>query len=308
MSDQPTVSVIMNCLNGERFVRTAIESVYAQTYPHWEIIFLDNASIDSTSAIVHNFDARIRYFRNQKTVLLGEARNQALQEARGELIAFLDVDDYWYPAKLAMQVPLFEGRPDVGLVFSDCDLFADGSSHHRGYFKTHRYKPPRGNLYPALLSHYAIPMLTTVIRRSQLVKMKEWFDNRFQVCDDYDFFMRYAYICDADYIDLPLAAYRLHSEAATAKLYRLGPMERAQTLKKLRDNDLEFGSKYGRAAATLEKDICFQQGKVLWREGNSSGARQYFLKHVLDPKFALAFGLSWISLHFLERLRWRVGC
>src|SRR4051812_14335850 len=95
-----TVSIIMNCLNGERFVSKAIESVISQEYPDWEIIFLDNASTDLSGEIAQSYGERIRYFRNEVCVPLGAARNQALSLARGEFIAFLDVDDCWLPSKL----------------------------------------------------------------------------------------------------------------------------------------------------------------------------------------------------------------
>jgi len=70
MTTHPKVSVIMNCFNGEKYVKAAIESVYAQTYPNWEIIFLDNASSDCTPAIAKCFDQRLHYFRIIRQYLL----------------------------------------------------------------------------------------------------------------------------------------------------------------------------------------------------------------------------------------------
>ena len=56
MNAQPLVSVVMNCYNGQRYLRDAIDSVYAQTYRNWEIIFWDNASTDRTAEIAHSYD------------------------------------------------------------------------------------------------------------------------------------------------------------------------------------------------------------------------------------------------------------
>ncbi|MEB3828453.1 glycosyltransferase family 2 protein, partial [Phormidium sp. CCY1219] len=105
--DYPLVSVIMNCYNGEKYLKEAIDSVYAQTYPNWEIIFVDNASVDQTAAIANSYDNRLKYFRNPLTVKLGESRNIACEHAKGEFLAFLDCDDIWMPDKLELQIPLF---------------------------------------------------------------------------------------------------------------------------------------------------------------------------------------------------------
>src|SRR5579872_5126942 len=101
----PKVTVIMNCLNGENFVRQAIQSVYDQTYKDWEIVFWDNASTDATAAIAKSFsDGRLRYFRSEKTVPLGQARQWALTEARGDWVAILDHDDALLPHRLERQI------------------------------------------------------------------------------------------------------------------------------------------------------------------------------------------------------------
>ena len=101
---QPLVSVIMNCYNGEKYLREAIDSVYAQTYKNWEIIFWDNASTDTSAEITNTYDSKLRYFKGEKTIALGAARNKALEKCSGEYISFLDVDDMWIEEKLELQV------------------------------------------------------------------------------------------------------------------------------------------------------------------------------------------------------------
>src|SRR3989304_6187690 len=102
------VSIIMNCLNCAKYLREAIDSIYAQTYKDWEIIFWDNASTDDSAVIAGNYDGRLRYFRDEEVVPLGKSRNLAMEKAGGEYIAFLDCDDKWMPEKLERQIPLFE--------------------------------------------------------------------------------------------------------------------------------------------------------------------------------------------------------
>ena len=121
----PVVSVIMNCYNGERYLQEAIDSVYTQTFSDWEIILWDDASKDRTAEIAKSYDEKLRYFKGEKATALGQARNWAIDKARGEFIAFLDQDDVWLCDKLSKQIPIFED-PAVGIVISNT-LFFDGN-------------------------------------------------------------------------------------------------------------------------------------------------------------------------------------
>ncbi|MCD7983653.1 MAG: glycosyltransferase, partial [Desulfovibrio sp.] len=112
----PAVSVIMNCLNSARDLRAALDSLMAQSFEDFEVIFWDNGSTDDSPAIARSYGPRLRYFRGEKTVPLGAARNLALAQARGRYLAFLDCDDLWRPQKLEKQVALFEANERVGLV------------------------------------------------------------------------------------------------------------------------------------------------------------------------------------------------
>ena len=101
------VSVIVNCLNGERFVNRSIKSILNQNYQNFEIIFWDNKSIDNSLKIVKKLQKKrnkIRIFSSKKTIKLYEARNKAIEKAKGRYIAFLDIDDTWFKKKLSSQI------------------------------------------------------------------------------------------------------------------------------------------------------------------------------------------------------------
>ena len=94
--EEPLVSVVINCYNGERFLKKAIDSVYAQSYQNWEIIFWDNRSEDKSAEIFKSYnDKRFKYFYAKKHTSLYKARNLAIKESSGELLAFIDTDDLW---------------------------------------------------------------------------------------------------------------------------------------------------------------------------------------------------------------------
>lgn len=107
----------MNCYNGEKYLRAAIDSIVGQTYQNWELIFWDNQSTDSTATICASYlDDRIRYFYAPEHTELGQARILAFAQARGDFIAILDADDVSNADRLSRQVQYFADHPEVGLL------------------------------------------------------------------------------------------------------------------------------------------------------------------------------------------------
>ena len=125
MSYKPLISIIMNCYNGEKYLSQALKSVLEQTYDNWELIFWDNQSIDKSAKIFKEYhDARFKYFYASSHTFLYEARNEAVKRTKGEFIAILDVDDWWIPEKLEMQLSLFKDD-EVGVVYGNAWIFKE---------------------------------------------------------------------------------------------------------------------------------------------------------------------------------------
>lgn len=115
---QDLVSIIMPSYNCGKYVEETIRSVQAQTYRNWEIIFMDDCSKDDTIrrvSALREKDSRIRLYQNIANLGAAISRNNALREARGRWIAFLDSDDLWEPTKLEKQIRFME---DNGYAFS----------------------------------------------------------------------------------------------------------------------------------------------------------------------------------------------
>ncbi|HKA23153.1 MAG TPA: glycosyltransferase family 2 protein [Blastocatellia bacterium] len=111
----PTVSVIIPTHNHSRFVGQAIDSVLAQTHAPFEVIVVDDGSSDDTPAALVPYSAQIRVLR-QDNQGVSAARNNGARVATGDVLAFLDADDLWFPEKLQHQVERFLEEPDLGLV------------------------------------------------------------------------------------------------------------------------------------------------------------------------------------------------
>ena len=207
---QPLVSVIMNCFNGEKYLRDAIDSVISQTYKNWELIFWDNQSKDKSSEIFKSYkDKRLKYFlANQHTSFLYKARNLAIEKSKGDYIAFLDTDDLWEKDKLELQMHFFN-NPEVGVVFSNIWMIKKNIKKKKLHEKK---KLPQGHIYDSLIKNYNVGIVTTVIRKEYYVKLKNKFDERFSIIGDFDLFLRLSKICKFQSIQKPLASYRLHGK------------------------------------------------------------------------------------------------
>ena len=120
----PLVSIIMNCHNGEKFLRQSIQSVLHQSYKNWELIFWDNFSEDDSKKIIAKFsDKRIKYFKSTKFNRLYKSRNLAIQNAKGEFISFLDTDDLWQKDKLEKQMNFFSKNEGYKIIYSNYYIY-----------------------------------------------------------------------------------------------------------------------------------------------------------------------------------------
>ena len=172
-NNQPLVSIIINCYNGETFLRECIKSVLTQNYENWEIIFWDNKSKDKSAEIFKSFnDKRFKYFYAREHTSLYQARNLAIKESSGELIAFIDTDDLWEKNKLELQIPLFEDSK-IGLVYSNLWIMKNNLEIKKKFIKT---KSPSGFIYEKLLEDYNVGIITAVFRKNIIKNLSKIFD------------------------------------------------------------------------------------------------------------------------------------
>jgi len=200
----------MNCYNGEKYLRDAINSVISQKYNNWELIFWDNLSTDKSSEIFNSYkDNRLKYYCAQShSNILYKAKNYALEKTNGDFIAFLDVDDWWLPNKLERQIPLFKDS-EVGLVYGNVWLFFEKENKKKIYRKK---KLPKGKIVNDLLYDYSIGSPTYVVRKKFLNDPKFNFNNNFHIIGDFDLNVRLAYKYKVDCIQDPVAYARIHGK------------------------------------------------------------------------------------------------
>ena len=117
----PLISVVMATRNRQKLLTEAVKSIQDQTFPNFEIIIVDDASADGTSAVISEMishDPRIRSVRSEKNVGPGAARNLGFDLAKGKYIAIMDDDDLADAHRLESQLQGFNENPEAKLVFS----------------------------------------------------------------------------------------------------------------------------------------------------------------------------------------------
>lgn len=128
---EPLVSIITPVFNSEKYIGDSIRSVLSQTYTNWEMIIVDDYSSDNTENVIKDFnDPRIFYFRLKKNSGAAKARNYALENAKGNYIAFLDSDDMWKPDKLEKQLSFMISN-DIRFSFTSYEIIKS-----KGIYKT----------------------------------------------------------------------------------------------------------------------------------------------------------------------------
>lgn len=282
-AEPPRVSVIMNCLNSADKLEESLHCLAAQTFTDFEVIFWDNASTDQSPFIAQAYAplrGRLRYFRGEQTVPLGAARNLALREARGDLIAFLDCDDLWRQDKLAEQVAIFDAFPQVGLVCTDTEIF-DGRRVLRRIFAHTR--PVDGMAFSELMRRQWISMSSAMVRRSALESLSprpadggapDWFDESLNVCEEADLFYRIAHDWELAHVDAPLTLWRVHGMNTTFRKFSQFAEETLRILEKHCRIYPGYEEEHADLVELLSRRAAFQHAVALWREGKGAQARE----------------------------------
>lgn len=212
VSGKPKVSVIIPVYNSPNYVGQAVESVLSQTYRDCEIIVVDDGSTDNTRTALEPYLDRIQYVY-QDNQGSAAARNRGICEAKGELIAFLDADDFFIlPEKLAAQVACFEAQPSLGSIQTGWRIINQRGETLSDVEPWH--KIPELNL-ETWLRWKPIRTSSIMIRRIWLERV-EGFDVQLRQSHDVDLALRLALMgCEAAWLPQITVCYRLHESNTT---------------------------------------------------------------------------------------------
>jgi glycosyltransferase involved in cell wall biosynthesis len=241
------ISVIINCHNGEKFLKECIESVISQTYKNWELIFWDNCSNDSSAKIFNDFeDSRFKYYYNETKVSLSKARNLAAEIATGEWIAFLDSDDYWYKDKLKNQINIIKNAiKEPSFVYSKSIIKNSSLKYNNSWSKnilnsssSLSFKNmPQGKIFSKLLFENFIPLSTALISKKKYFS-KGPINESLNQAEDYDLFLKLSIDEIVLYSDIPQTIYRIHDNNLSSNQLSLNFQEIYKILESYKGNPL----------------------------------------------------------------------
>jgi glycosyltransferase involved in cell wall biosynthesis len=241
MNSDSLVSAVVIFLNAERYLQEAVESILAQTYPHWELLLVDDGSSDDSSEIARRYAQqspnRVRYLAHPGHVNRGKgaSRNLGIREAQGRYVAFLDADDIWLPHKLGEQVAILDAHEEAGMLYGETLYWYSWTEVPED--KKRDFVPALGVPTgvpiqpPRLLTLFlrgkaAVPCPCSVLVKRSIVTAIDGFDESFTgISNIYEDQAFYAKIC----LHTPVVAsnncwdlYRQHSQSSMAHAREAG--------------------------------------------------------------------------------------
>lgn len=207
MTGKPLVSVIMPLYNAEAYLREAIDSILAQSYPHFELLIMNDGSSDSSEAICLSYsDPRINYHFHQNIGLAGTL-NKGLELSAGTYIARQDQDDIAHKTRFEKQVAYLEAQPSVLLLGTRANVFSDTQK----FIKLHDHAT-----HPAVLKFDLLfdnPFVhSTVMFRKKDIDLIGGYNTDRSYFEDYDLWSRFAQKGDVANLNDVLLEYRHHEK------------------------------------------------------------------------------------------------
>lgn len=235
----PKVSVVLPAYNAALFIGQTIASITAQSFGDFEIIVVDDGSVDATSEIAAAQDSRVRIVQ-QHNQGIAVARNVGISHARGEWIAFMDHDDLWHPQKLKAQCEVLGNDPGCAIVYGGFlrwDPLTPPNFPDKEIDITRVVADLSGFILPQLVRTNWVLLSTAMIRRN-VFETVGLFDPAMPPADDWDLMIRAAEHYRFVKLAQKVALYRVHGGQTSLKLtarnvefeLRAKALERVNTL------------------------------------------------------------------------------
>jgi glycosyltransferase involved in cell wall biosynthesis len=216
----PNVSIILPTFNRTKFLKLAIQSVFAQSYTDWEMIIADDGSTEDTRAYLRSITApQVRMIRLRHSGNPSRARNAAIDASNGRYLAFLDSDDIWAPSKLAKQVSALRERTGARWSYTTCDLI-DENGRPLGDARLRAPVPLEacvdGWIFEPLLRLQVAISMPTIVADRDLVDEIGGFDEQQRFGEWHDLSLRLALKSEVVALPEPLCSVRIHNEHYSA--------------------------------------------------------------------------------------------
>ncbi|MGD9722720.1 MAG: glycosyltransferase family 2 protein [Pirellulales bacterium] len=288
VSQRLSVSVIIPTYNRATLVSEAIDSALGQTRVPDEIIVVDDGSTDGTADVLRRYGAPVRVV-SQANRGRSAARNTGLQEARGDLILFLDSDDLLVPQCVEHCARILEREPETAVVYTDAHVIDREGRIVGRYSEALRGARPSGMILGELARRCFLTV-SSMVRRASLPEVA--FEVGMEHCEDYDLWRRLSARCQFHYLAEPLLCYRFHEGMTNAVQHQNILTSEIEVQRRFMGMD-EFARLSRRERARVYCTHGIKNALV----DRSDVARQYFRKAlVTSPTYPGGPALTLLSL------------
>jgi glycosyltransferase involved in cell wall biosynthesis len=259
------VSVIITTFNRRRFLEEALQSVLSQDYQEREVIVIDDGSTDASWEAADGLPVRYEWKENGG---VSSARNLGIRAARGDHIAFLDVDDLWRKEKLSVQMAAMEAG-GYGISYTDEIWLKDG----RRLNQKKRHRKYSGHIYEQCLPLCIISPSSAVIKK-EIFDNVGLFDEALPVCEDYDMWLRICSRYPVLFIPSPLIVKRGGHADQLSRSYEVMDKYRIRSLAKLLESGALRDDLRRRTVAELRQK-CVIVARGAEKRGRAEEAEYY---------------------------------
>lgn len=203
------VSIIIPTYNRANLILETIESIIQQTYPHWELLIMDDGSDDDTEEMIKRInDPRIRFHQLERTGIVSGLRNKGIRLSQFELIAFADSDDLWASTKLEKQILAFKQYPEAGFSLTGGYNFKIPGEPLE-YFYRQKEGIRTGNIFTAFFNSEIAAHTSGLLFKKRCIDSCGYLDES-KPFSDPDFIVALASFFEAAILFEPLVYRRLH--------------------------------------------------------------------------------------------------
>jgi glycosyltransferase involved in cell wall biosynthesis len=212
-AEQPLVTVITPCFNRVRFIADAIESVLSQDYPRIDHVVMDGASTDGTVDVLRRYDGQIRWY-SEPDEGQSHCLNRLLRLVEGEIVGWMNSDDFYYPGAVRRAVEILEADPTLDAVYGCCAL-VDVEGNRIGMHAAKPFSVKRLIWYD---SGY-VPPQAFFFRRRVIERVGD-FDETLKYALDYDWLVRLGKTSRVLHVPELFGAFRRHEDATQGRILR----------------------------------------------------------------------------------------
>lgn len=223
----PLLTVVMPTYNGEKYISAAIDSVLDQTFENFELLIINDGSVDNTIEIISSYkDERIRLIDLGENKGIAFCRNLGLQEALGEFLCWTDCDDLNLSTRFEKQLSFLQNNHDFG----GCGTWLSRFKADKIYYTSKPYENPKTIKAALLFKPATIPNATAMLRLSEIKKYELKYDESLEISEDYDFIFRCSRYLKFSNIQENLYMYR-DSETSIMKKFDVQDLKTYNILK-----------------------------------------------------------------------------